>query len=354
MQKRIHEEHSMRKIMRPTLALTLLLALCLCALRGSAQSISCPAALTVTPNILLQPNANGGLTSAAIVNNGNDIVCSYEVKLLMPRYSSRVLSAQTKAACDQAGNNANPSTCAVCPAFSLNAAIPASPPPTPINTWAFGPPGTSATHTFAPLFMKIVTNASSGSSDSQKSPGAPGEKVTSMCETLPVNVVFAIHSSVPAGYSCSASGTTVTCWPPLLCPGNIYGVNITETWPAAAPAGSFTYYPGNSRIYKYENGAYTVDVQSPSLNTLASDTGVGWTNTNPNSNYLIIRNTGCETGGGTPGESNSFMPAGVAFCIYNTFPFMNGKSYPNGSPAQNGESYAVITIASNGGCPTPP
>jgi len=267
----------MSKFMRSMSARILFLTLCLCVLPATALAVSCPASLSVTlnpANTNLLQSHSAGLTAASITPGNADVVCSYTTHLLLLNYSPRVLSAATKAACDQAGNNANPATCSVCPPFKATATIPSSTPapPTGFSPWAFGSPGTSASDAFTPGFSGGVIRPS------PKSPVPPEASVAPNCK-IPGNgvVAFAIYSGIPSGYSCTATGTTVTCTPPPppICPATLKGSNIpTPVW--TGPSIKFGYIAADTGILHTGNPTM---IQFPaSLSTIKGAIGTAYNN----------------------------------------------------------------------------
>jgi hypothetical protein len=328
--KSIQEENSMRKFMRSMLARTLLFAVCLCLLPATAHAISCPATLSVTlspTNTDLLTSHSAGLTAATVTPGNADLVCSYTAHLLFLHYGPRVLSATTKAACVAAGNTADPATCSVCQPFAVNATIPAStpPPPTGFSPWAFGPPGTSDTHAFTPVLAQLIGNAP------PKSNPPSGKALISSCNVSGNGAVgFAVYSGIPAGYSCTATGTTIHCTPPPppICQPTLKGSKFpTAIWSATSSAPG--YYAYQSAILNRNNAS--VILTQPSLATVKN--ALGGTAAF-NASTLTLPN------GGFGGSGGGGLPAGVVSCSYDTQPF----EYDN-QPAM-----AQITVACTNSC----
>jgi hypothetical protein len=307
--KFIQEENSMRKFMRSMLPRTLLFAVCLCLLTGSARAISCPSSLSVTLSPTgadLLTSHSAGLTAATVTPGNADIVCSYTAHLLFLHYGPRVLSATTKANCVAAGDTADPATCSVCQPFAVNATIPAStpPPPTGFSPWAFGPPGTPDTHAFTPILAQLIGNPP------PKSNPPSGKALISSCNVSGNgNVGFAVYSGIPAGYSCTATGTIIHCTPPPppLCQPTLKGSKFpTANWSATSSAPG--YYAYQSAILNRNNA--NVILSQPSLATVKNAIGTAAFN----ASTLTLA-----TGG--PG-SDSNLPAGVISCSYDTQQFV--------------------------------
>ena len=201
-----------------------------------ARAMSCPASLSVTLSPTgadLITSHNATLTAATVTPGNADVVCSYTAHLLLLHYSPRVLSATTKAACDLAGNAANPATCSVCQPFAVNAAIPTStpPPPTGFSPWAFGSPGTSDTHVFTPVLAQLIGNPP------PKSNPPSGKALISSCNVSGNGAVgFAVYPAFQPATPAPLQEQQLTPLPPSeppLCQPTLKGSKFpTANWSA--------------------------------------------------------------------------------------------------------------------------